>query len=969
MTAIVAGLGLISAHAQTIIEGVVTDSLGQAVDAYVTVSPKGTGSIIGFADTDAKGYYKLQFKSTTDSVVVTAAGMAIGNVARVVANRSQRLDIRARQKAIELKEVSVKADKIRQHGDTLNYTVGAYQQQGDRVIGDVLKRMPGIEVSESGAIKFNGKAIKKFYVEDMDLLQGRYGLATNNINASDVATVQVLEHHQPIKALQDKTLTDDVAINLKLKNAAKGTVAINTMVGGGWEPTPSPSPKEGSLVTHESSKLFSSPSLGEGIGVGLWTAEVVGMYFAKQRQNMTLYKGNNSGDDVSRELTEHYSSINSVGLYPFCPMNAVLPNGSGLPQKRTFDNHSHIATMNHLEKVGEDSEITMNVAYHHDDIRREGTSESDRFISDDSRLLTTETLTSQTHLNDVSGNLRYMWNAKDGFLANVIKFDGSWNNDRVDGGLSYLKTDSPPALPVREGAKCIRLDERLQPSQVTAPSLTGRAGGESGNRSLVHQHFDRPSLAVSNTTNLIKNIGKHTLDLHFSAGYAQRPNTLTVGVDSLNAQQEVFNSHAYQQDIESRHINANFHTNYNFRFGNFTLSYGVIANASLHGIETDLEGFTPPADSAAKIVNSKSLNSKCLNDLWYNTYELTLGQHYKWERGGWRVSLGCPLNLYTQTLDDRIREDKHSYVHLLVSPTFSTSYEWRDWSGNIGASYYRNVGDPGGIYSGYIMSNYRSFQRSYVEQLSETDRIGTSASIGYRSALNATFFRLNASYNHTRDNQIYGYSYQGATSVVQAVDQATTADSYNLGFDFSKGFDWLQTTFRAFGGYGHSHSEQLIADQLYPFTSRTISLGAGGTITPLPWLNFVVSSGYSWNISETDHSGEVTTPSLTGRAGGGSAVRTATQRLSMNVYITKQMTLSAAVEDNYTNLTAENRHAWFGDIKAKYKLGRCDLELQLNNLFDQRHYTRVNYSGLDIYTNTSQLRPRNILATVRFKLL
>jgi hypothetical protein len=54
--------------------------------------------------------------------------------------------------------------------------------------------MPGIEVSESGAIKFNGKAIKKFYVEDMDLLQGRYGLATNNINASDVATVQVLEH-------------------------------------------------------------------------------------------------------------------------------------------------------------------------------------------------------------------------------------------------------------------------------------------------------------------------------------------------------------------------------------------------------------------------------------------------------------------------------------------------------------------------------------------------------------------------------------------------------------------------------------------------------------------------------------------------------------------------------------------------------------------------------------------------------
>ena len=894
--------------AQTVIEGTVTDSLGMVVEAYVTVSPKGTGNIIGFADTDTKGYYKLEIKTTADSLTVTASGLTIGNHVKFVANRSQRLDFKVKQQVIELKEVSIKADKIRQHGDTISYLVGAYQQQGDRVIGDVLRRMPGIEVSESGAIKFNGKAIKKFYVEDMDLLQGRYGLATNNINASDVATVQVLEHHQPIKALQDRTLTDDVAINLKLKDAAKGTISVNTMLGGGWQQS-GPWRLDSRPLSDGQAVIGSNP---------LWTAEVVGMYFAKRRQNMTLYKGNNTGDDVSKELASHYSNINSVSLYPFCPMNVVLPSGAGLSQKRIFDNHSHIVTMNHLEKVGKDSEITMNIAYHNDDIRREGMSESDHFISDDSRLMTTETLTSRTHLNDLTGNLRYMWNAKDGFLANVIKFDGSWNSDRVEGLLA---------------------------SQLTGPQ-SKNYGSER-----THQHFDRPSLAVSNTTNLIKNVGKHTLDLHFSAGYAQRPNTLTVGVDSLNAEQEVFNSHAYQQNIESRHINTNFHTNYDFRFGDFTLAYGVIANASFHGIETDLDGFTPPTDESA--------SSQIRNDLWYNTYELTLGQHYKWERGGWRISLGCPLNLYTQTLDDRIRDDKHSYTHLLVSPNFSTSYEWRDWSGNINASYYKNVGDPGGIYSGYIMNNYRAFQRSYVEQLSETDRVGAGASIGYRSALNAMFFRLNANYSHTRDNQIYGYSYDGATSVVQAVDQATTSDSYNLNLDFSKGFDWLQTTVRAFGGYGHSHSEQLIAGILYPFNSRTVSLGAGGTITPLPWLNFVLSSGYSWNSSWTDSGGSDLART----------VRSATQRLSMNVYVTKQMTLAVSVEDNYSNLTATDRHAWFGDIKAKYKLKHCDLELQFNNLFDQRAYTRVSYSGLDIYTNTSQLRPRNILATVRFKLL
>ena len=218
------------AHAQkTVIEGTVLDAQGKKVDAYVTVAPKGTGNILGFADTDSKGHYKLEFTTQADSVTVTASGLAIGNQVKIVANRSQRVDFRVREKTVQLKEVSVRAQKIRQNGDTLNYLVGAYQQQGDRVIGDVLKRMPGIEVADNGGIKYNGKSIKKFYVEEMDLLQGRYGLATNNINASDVATVQVLENHQPVKALQGKTLTDDVAINLKLKDSAKGTVAINTM--------------------------------------------------------------------------------------------------------------------------------------------------------------------------------------------------------------------------------------------------------------------------------------------------------------------------------------------------------------------------------------------------------------------------------------------------------------------------------------------------------------------------------------------------------------------------------------------------------------------------------------------------------------------------------------------------------------------------------------------------------------------
>ena len=904
-------LAALTANGQkTVIEGTVLDAQGKTVEAYVTVAPKGTGNILGFADTDAKGHYKLEFTTQADSVTVTASGLAIGNQVKIVANRSQRVDFRVKEKTVQLKEVSVRAQKIRQNGDTLNYLVGAYQQQGDRVIGDVLKRMPGIEVADNGGIKYNGKSIKKFYVEEMDLLQGRYGLATNNINASDVATVQVLENHQPVKMLQGKELSDDVAINLKLKDSAKGTVAVNTMLGGGWEP--SPFSKERNSVTHEGGKLFTSPSLGEGLGVGLWTAEVVGMYFAKRRQNMTLYKGNNTGDDVSKELTQHYSSINSVSLYPFCPTGTVMPTGSGLPQKRTFDNHSHILTMNHLEKPNKDTELGLNIAYHNDRIRREGSSVGDRFLSDDSRLLTTETMTSETKVNNLNVQARYNWNAQNGFVADVLKFDTNWNSDRVDGQLSSERTGTTPM-------------------------------NYGNNR--VRQHFDRPQLTVSNTFNTIRNIGKNTFDLHFSAGYSHRPNTLTVGIDSLLQGTQT----AYSQDVNSHHITGRFNTSYGIRVADvFRFNYGISASANLHGIKTDLDGFTPPAE-----------HNQLNNDLWYNTYSLAFYQSYKYETRNLTATLGLPLTLYAQTLDDRIRQDKHGYTHLLFFPSFDANWDiTRDLFATFGASYSKTVGDPGGIYSGYIMSNYRAFQRSYVEQLSETKNYGANVGLRYRSAIRALFANIGFNYRRTHDNQIYGYNYEGATSVVQAVNQPTTASNYSLSGEASKGFDFLRSTIRVFGSYSLSESERLISQSLYQYHAQGLSFGGSLSFSPFEWIGIVYSSGFSQSRSYTE-----------GRREQATTVRSNTQRLSMSVYPTKTLTLTLAAEDNYNNLTDKNRHAWFGDATAKLKLKHIDLELQLNNLFDQRQYTRVNYSGLDIYTQTSQLRPRNIIGTIRFKLL
>ena len=797
--------------AQTVITGTVLNAQGEGMDAYVTASAKGGGNIIGFADTDSKGRFKLEFQSSADSIVVIADGMGIGQQVKTVANLTQKLDFLVESKTIQLKEVSVRAQKITQQGDTLNYLVGAFQQQADRTIGDVLKRMPGIEVSDNGGIRFNGRSISKFYVEDMDLLAGRYGLATNNVSASDVATVQVLENHQPVKMLQGQTLSDDVAINLKLKDSAKGTVAVNAMLGAGVQ---------------QANTIGKNP---------LWIAEFVCMYFAKRRQNMTLYKGNNTGDDVSKELTQHRSDIIGVALYPLCPTGVVMPDGSGLPQKRTFDNLSHILTMNHLERFNKDKELSLNIAYHNDRIRREGSSEGDYFLSDDSRLMTTETLYGETKVNNLNAQLRYNWNAPGGFVADVLKFDANWNSDRVDGLLSSERTGADP--------------------------LTY------GN-DRVRQHFDRPQLSVSNTFNTIRSIGKNSFNLHFSAGYAQRSNTLTVGIDSLMKGTQG----AYVQDVDSRHIAGRFNTSYSIRVAEaFRFDYGINASANLHGIVTDLDGFTPPTS-----------DPQLTNNLWYNTYCLSLGQSYKYEKRDFDIALSLPLELYTQTLDDKVRKDRHSYTRLLFSP--SLSLNWiivSDLCFNARAYYSKSVGNPEGIYSGYIMSNYRTFQRSYVEHLSETKNCGASAGFRYQSAINALFASVSINYHHANDNQIYGYSYDGATSVVHAIDRPTTADSYTVNGEASKGFDFLNSSLRLSGGYGLSENERLIDNNLYRYHARRISFGGTLSLGPFEGVSLAYACGFGWSSSFTRGNRDQSF-TLLNRA----------QRITMNVYPTKILTLT-----------------------------------------------------------------------------
>ena len=194
-------LALHSSWAQSIITGHVRDHQGTAIEYVRVLALAPTDStILAYTFTDASGSYRLSISSPHSQLILSAASMEIERTDKRIQNMSQTCDFKVKESRIVLKEVHIKARKIWGQKDTINYSVGSFIDKNDVVIADVLRKLPGIEVTLEGLIKYRGKPINKFYIEGMDALQGRYGIATNNISAKDVATVQVLENHQPVKA-------------------------------------------------------------------------------------------------------------------------------------------------------------------------------------------------------------------------------------------------------------------------------------------------------------------------------------------------------------------------------------------------------------------------------------------------------------------------------------------------------------------------------------------------------------------------------------------------------------------------------------------------------------------------------------------------------------------------------------------------------------------------------------------------
>lgn len=296
---------------------VVDGESGEALAGVIVKSGK------AFATTDMEGRFTLGLRADADSVTFRCLGYETGTLPA----GADFSEVRLARKTTQLRDVVVEAPDIYARGDTLVFNVSRYAREKDNAIIDVIKRLPGISVEKDGTIKYQGKPINKFYLDGNDFLGGQYGLATENISHKDVKSVEVLENHQPVQALEGIEFPEEAGINLKLKDDARSRWVGVAAAGTGAQPL-------------------------------LYDGSVFAMRMAPKIQNLFTLKANNTGRNPADEILDHdlddmSFSDYSESLWPRYITADIT--GSPLPEKRTRDNQSWLADAITAWKSGDTS--------------------------------------------------------------------------------------------------------------------------------------------------------------------------------------------------------------------------------------------------------------------------------------------------------------------------------------------------------------------------------------------------------------------------------------------------------------------------------------------------------------------------------------------------------------------------------------------------------------------------------------
>ena len=226
--------------------------------------------------------------------------------------------------------VTAMAQKVSLKEDTFVYNSAAYRTPEGSVVEELVKRLPGAEVSDDGTIKINGKEVKKILVDGKEFMTGDTKTALKNLPTSIIDKIKAYDEKSDLSKV---TGIDDgeeqTVLDFGVKKGMNKGVISNIDLGVGNKNRYNMRGMGGYFANNNRFMLFANANntsdrgFGGGPGRGFWgganglnASKMIGANYNyelkdKFKFNTSLRWNHSDGDVWSSRSSENFMGTSS----------------------------------------------------------------------------------------------------------------------------------------------------------------------------------------------------------------------------------------------------------------------------------------------------------------------------------------------------------------------------------------------------------------------------------------------------------------------------------------------------------------------------------------------------------------------------------------------------------------------------------------------------------------------------------
>ena len=234
-----ATMAVLSVHAQRVVTGKVVEQDTQDAVIQATASILSGEKVVSNGVTNTDGAFRINAPSDgTFTLKITYVGFKTYTKKFTIKEGKgyNAGTITLAPDAIMLKgaTVTARASKVTLKADTFVYNAAAFRTPEGSVVEELVKRLPGAEVSDDGTIKINGKEVKKILVDGKEFMTGDTKTAIKNLPTNIIDRIKAYDKQSDlarVSGIEDGE--EETVLDFGIKQGMNKGVMANADIAAG----------------------------------------------------------------------------------------------------------------------------------------------------------------------------------------------------------------------------------------------------------------------------------------------------------------------------------------------------------------------------------------------------------------------------------------------------------------------------------------------------------------------------------------------------------------------------------------------------------------------------------------------------------------------------------------------------------------------------------------------------------------